>query len=51
MSKFTNLETRSPLNLTQLCSSCSVAQLCPTLRDPGFPVLQQLPELAQTHVH
>ena len=35
----------------------SVTQLCPTLCDPmessttGFPVLQQLPELAQTHVH
>ena len=35
----------------------SVAQLCPTLCDPvdcsmpGFPVLYQLPELAQTHVH
>ena len=35
----------------------SVAQSCPTLCDPkncstpGFPVHQQLPELAQTHVH
>ena len=35
----------------------SVTQLCPTLCDPmdcstpGFPVLHQLPELAQTHVH
>ena len=35
----------------------SVAQLCPTLCDPrdwstpGFPVHQQLPELARTHVH
>ena len=34
-----------------------VAQLCPTLCDhmdrstPGLPVHQQLPELAQTHVH
>ena len=34
-----------------------VAQLCPFLCDPmecstpGFPVHQQLPELAQTHVH
>ena len=34
----------------------SVAQCCPTLYDPmdcstpGFPVLHQLPELAQTHV-
>ena len=38
-------------------SSASVAQLCPTLRDPmdystpGFPVHHQLPEFAQTHVH
>ena len=36
---------------------CSVAQLCPTLRDPkdcsmpGFPVHHQLPEFAQTHIH
>ena len=36
---------------------CSVPQLCPTLCDPmdcstpGFPVLHQLPELTQTHVH
>ena len=36
---------------------CSVAQSCPTLcypmdcSMPGFPVLHQLPELAQTHVH
>ena len=35
----------------------SVTQLCPTLCDPmdhstpGFPVLHQLQELAQTHVH
>ena len=35
----------------------SVTQSCPTLCDPmdcstpGFPVHQQLPELAQTHVH
>ena len=39
------------------CCHCSVAQSCPTLCDPkdyctpGFPVLHQLPELAQTHVH
>ena len=39
-------------------SVSSVAQLCPTLCDPGpdrstpgFPVHHQLPELAQTHVH
>ena len=36
---------------------CSVAWLCLTLCDPmdyskpGFPVLDHLPELAQTHVH
>ena len=42
-----------PLDIT----FSSVAQSCPTLRDPmdhstpGFPVHQQLPELAQTHVH
>ena len=36
---------------------CSLAKLCPTLYDPmngsrpGFPVLDYLLELAQTHVH
>ena len=36
---------------------CSVAQSCPTLCNlmdcstPGFPVLQHLPEFAETHVH
>ena len=36
---------------------CSVAQWCPTLCDPmncskpGIPVLRNLPEFAQTHVH
>ena len=36
---------------------CSVTQSCPTLCNPmdssmpGFPVLDHLPELAQTHVH
>ena len=40
-----------------LSSNCSVAQSYPTLCDPmdcstpGFPVIQHLPELAQTHVH
>ena len=35
----------------------SVIQSCPTFCDPmdcsmpGFPVIHQLPELAQTHVH
>ena len=37
--------------------SCSVTQLCPTLCNPvkcsmpGFPVLHDLPEFAQTHAH
>ena len=41
----------------KLESSCSVAKMCLTLRDPmdcstpGFPVLHYLPEFAQTHVH
>ena len=41
----------------QLVQFSSVTQSCPTLCDPmncstpGFPVLHQLPELAQTHVH
>ena len=36
---------------------CSVAKSCPTLchpvdcSTPGFPVLDHLPEFAQTHVH
>ena len=42
---------------TYLYQFSSVAQSCPTFWDPmdsntpGFPVLHQLPELAQTHVH
>ena len=46
------------LFLFSCCCCCSsVAQSCLTLCDdmdcsmPGFPVLQDLPELAQTHVH
>ena len=37
--------------------TCSVTKSCPTLCDPmdcstpDFPVLQYLPEFAQTHVH
>ena len=37
------------------CGGCSVAQSCRTLCDPinsnapGFPILNYLPELAQTH--
>ena len=45
-------------SVSHLVNSCySVAQLCPALCDamdcstPGFPVLDYLPELAQTHVH
>ena len=47
-----------PIFLHWLCElCCSVAQSCPTLCDPmdcstpGFPVLHQLPELAQTHAY
>ena len=41
----------------QVIMFSSAAQLCPTLRDPmdcstpGFPVHDQLPELAQIHAH
>ena len=41
----------------RLSQFSSVAQLCPTLCDPmdcstpGLPVLHQLPEPTQTHVH
>ena len=44
-------------NCLLLFDCCSVAQSCPTLCDPincsipGFPVLQHLLELAQTHIH
>ena len=40
-----------------ISSCCSVTKSCPTLCKPtdcstlGFPVLHQLPELAQTHIH
>ena len=43
--------------LVHHCGFSSVIQSCPTLFDPmgcstpGFPVLHQLPELTQTHVH
>ena len=47
-----------PEHFTFDCSTCcSAAWSCPTLYDPmsystpGFPVLQHLPEFAQTHVH
>ena len=47
------------ISVTLICLqfSCSVTQLCPTLRDPinhstpGLPVHHQLPEFTQTHVH
>ena len=45
------------INLNCFCCCYSIAKLCPTLGDPmncstpGFSVLHQLPELAQTHVH
>ena len=48
--KFTNLLS------CDICGCCLVAKLCLTLCDPmdcstpAFPVLQYLPELAQTHV-
>ena len=44
------------VNMCIYCSSCLVAQSCPTLCDPmdcslpGFPVHHELLELAQTHV-
>ena len=45
------------LHCMKVKSESEVAQSCPTLSDPmnrsspGLPVLHQLPELAQTHVH
>ena len=51
------LGTQLTHSATRHCCCCSVALLCPTLCDPmdcstpGFPVLCQLPELAQTQVH
>ena len=48
--------SNSQCQVTSFCG-CSVAQSCPTLCDPmdcstpGFSVLPQLPEFAQTHVH
>ena len=49
------LEPRTTVILGHWC--CSITNSCLTLCDPmdysipGFPVHQQLPELAQTHVH
>ena len=59
-----NWRTKEPVDESErgnwkswLQSVSSVAQSCPTLRDPvdhsmaGLPVRHQLPELTQTHVH
>ena len=49
-----NFIATTPIKMQQFSS---VAQLCPTLYNPmncsmpGFPVHQQLPDFAQTHVH
>ena len=46
-----------PKHPSKDCCCCSVAQSCPTLGDsvdcstPGFPVLHDLPEFDQIHVH
>ena len=48
---------KCPLLLMVISSFSSVAQSCPTLRDPmnrsipGLPVHHPLPEFTQTHVH
>ena len=55
--RYTDCEERKKNRLYSAMTLSSVAQSCPTLCDPvdysmpGFPVLHQLPELAQTHVH
>ena len=52
--KFSNLTPghRGGNTLVQCCCCCcSATQSCPTLCDPGFPVLHHLPEFVQTHVH
>ena len=52
-----SLPTEPPVSPGESFQFSSVAQLCPTLRDPmdcsmpGFLVHHQLPEPAQTHVH
>ena len=49
--------SKHSLSLIVINQFSSVAKSCPTLCDPmdcstpGFPVLHQLLELAQTHVH
>ena len=46
-----------PRGITEFCCGCSVTQSCLTLCDPmdcstpGFPVLHNLLEFAQTHMH
>ena len=53
---FTSLATRKAHFLLSV-QFCSVAQSCLTFCNPmdcsrpGFPVLHQLPELTQTHIH
>ena len=52
-----NLSELRELMMDREASVSSVAQSCPTLCDPmncstpGLPVLHQLPEFTQTHVH
>ena len=52
-----SLSERSRSQKALCCFLCSVSQLCLTLCNPmdcstpGFPVLPNLPELAQTHGH
>ena len=47
----------TPSSHCQILQCSSVAQSCPTLRDPmnrstpGLPVHHQLPEFTQTHIH
>ena len=54
---FTTEPPGKPCLSSNICFSAVVVQLCPTLCDPmdcgmpGFPVLHNLPQLAQTHVH
>ena len=56
LKKKKNYMVATPL-VVQWLTLSSVAQSCPTLCDPmdcsmpGFPVLHQLLELTQTHVH
>ena len=55
--RFSYFTLKKPILFFFLSCCCSFAQSCPTLCDPmdcstpGFPVLNSLPEFAQTHVH